>query len=411
MHVLTSDQIQHGDLRLYGEPRRYEVELTGSAAMLKTYLLRFGSAEPGAPAVVLLHGGNTCGDTFRIPEGGLVRFLVEQEFDVWTLEWRSSPHVLEPLLEQPPLGGSVLAEVELFTLDSVVKEELRIALELVRDEIGDAELSVLGHCFGSAAVAMAIARGALKKASVSNVVLSTLGLFVKVPWTSWIKAEDFLLDRVLHNDPQCRRIDPHDSESWPRDLKNARARWPTAWLPGGASAPDSLLQRLSFMFGQPYSVERLHPSLTVGGLERFFGPLHLGLYLHATQMVRRGLAARFDAPDILHGSRTDRRAPRPAFENDLDPTHFRDKRVTLLAAGSNHLWHRESIDLMYDWLRSIDRKCDEPSRFTKRVFPGYNLQELMWGERARQDVFPFIAEAIRPGAGTSLSSRRRAVSG
>jgi hypothetical protein len=69
----------------------------------------------------------------------------------------------------------------------------------------------------------------------------------------------------------------------------------------------------------------------------------------------------------------------------------------LLAGGENHLWHRESIDLMYEWLRSIPQDT-RVSRYTKRVFPDYNLQELMWGAHARRDVFPAIEHGLRPQA-------------
>src|SRR5262245_57073584 len=105
--------------------RRYEVPLRGESAPLMTHLMRYGRRRAGAPAVLLLHGANNSGDSFSAPNGGLVRFLVERQFDVWTLDWRSSPHVVGPLLRdrrQSPLGGSVMAECRLFTLDRVVED-------------------------------------------------------------------------------------------------------------------------------------------------------------------------------------------------------------------------------------------------------------------------------------------------
>jgi hypothetical protein len=393
---------------------RYEVPLRGPSAPLPTHLRRFGDRAAGAPAVVLLHGGNTSGDTFLVPEGGLVGYLVERKLDVWVLEWRSSPHVVGPLLRQnrPLLGATVADECALFTLDHVVDEELTTALEIVRKEIGEeAELSLLGHCFGSAAVSIAVARGLVERFRVANLVLSTLGLFVEVPWNGWVKAEDFIMERVLHNDQRCRGIDPLDLPGWAPDMKTAFDRWPARWLPpAGGPAPVELLRRLSFMFGQPYALDRLHPSLRGSEVDRFFGPMHVGLFMHASQMVRRGFAARFDAPDVIDRPRVVGGGPgRPAGDNDLDPTWFRNKRVTLLAAGQNHLWHRDSVDLMYEWLRSQPGDSS-PSRYAKRVFPGYNLQELMWGDRARQEVFPAIEQAIRPAA-EAQPQRSRAVAG
>jgi hypothetical protein len=354
---------------------------------LHLYLRRRAArAATGARAVVLCHGGNTSGDTYLVPGGGLAGYLEDRGFDVWILEWRSSPHIVDPLIEtRRPLGGSAAAECKIFNFDRAIAEDFPTALGVVRREIGpDAELAVLGHCLGSCALAMAVARGALEPFDVTHVVLSTVGLFVRPHWKTWIKAENFILERVLQNDPQCRGINPKNLGEWPRDMRAGFDHWPRAWLPSGNDPASSLLRTLTFMFGQPYAIERLHPSLRGADVARLFGRMHLGLYLHASQMVRRGFAGPLDAPDV---------ADSPGRFGDLDPTWFAGKRVTLLAAGQDQTWHRESIDLMYEWLRGNAGPADRQS-YRKHVFPDYRLQELLWGERAQTDVFPVIAEAL-----------------
>jgi cholesterol oxidase len=379
-----------------------------SPAPIEPYLRRLAGSKEGAPAVVLLHGGNTSGDTFLQPEGGLANYLAENEFDVWILEWRSSPHIVGPVLQRrDPLNGSVIGECRLMNLDVAVNEELVSALSIVRRAIGVADLSVLGHCFGSAAVSIAVARGLLERFDVGSIVLSTLGLFVETPWNGWLKAEDFIMERVLHNDPQCRAINPSSDVSWPSDMKSAYEHWPNPWLPAAGNAAQTLLRRLSFMFGQPYSIERLHESLRNDGIAQFFGPMHLGMFLHASQMVRRGFADKFDAPDSIDRASLTihRRVDSPL--GDLNPVCFAKKRVTLLAAGDNHLWHRDSVDLMYEWLRRLP-SGDGAQRYKKHVFPGYNLQELLWGSLARSKVFPMIRNALgRRWVRTRPASRPR----
>jgi hypothetical protein len=133
--------------------------------------------------------------------------------------------------------------------------------------------------------------------------------------------------------------------------------------------------------------------------------MHLGIFLHVSQMVRRGYAARFGEPDIIDRRRlvhTHTGASPPI--GDLDPTHFRGKRITLLAAEENHLWHRDAVDLMYEWLWATGSYADR-QRYEKRVFAGYNLQELLWGARAPDEVYPVIAEALRPEAMPTPRSR------
>jgi hypothetical protein len=336
-----------------------------------------------------------------VPEGGLGGFLHGCGADVWLLDWRASPHVVDPLLERAPLGGSEAAERAAYTMDTVVEEDLRGALRVVREHAPDAPLSVVSFCVSAGALSIAIARGAIEEFRVGSVVLLTLGLFYEVLWNSWLKAEDYLLERVLHNDPRCRGVNPNTPEKWPQDMEAGYTRWPAAWLPPRTSKNDDMLARLTFMVGRPYRTERLHPSLRGVALNHYFGNLHMGLYLHTGQMVRRGYAARFDEPDV-----TDRRTPvgplrgiaarrSGRIAGDLSPEFFRTKKVTLVSAAADEVWHRDSLDLMYAWLRAND--CVGAS---KVVFPGYNIMELLWGERAKLEVFPVIAERVVSSQGS-----------
>jgi hypothetical protein len=169
------------------------------------------------------------------------------------------------------------------------------------------------------------------------------------------------------------------------------------------------------MMGQPYSAHLVAKELRGPVVEPMFGPFHLGLYQHASQVVRRGYAAPFDAPDVLdrprrfaaasgvRGGHLKAESDGGGAIGDLRPDHFRDKHVTLVTAAENHLWHRDSMDLMYEWLCRIPTGPG-PRPYRKLVFAGYNIQELLWGIHAKDDVFPSIAAGLAPIA-VSPSSR------
>lgn len=399
-----------------------------------------GSERPASRRVVLmLHGGNTSSDCFLLPEGGLARYLAEQGLDVWLLDWRSSPYVVEPLLHGEPLGGSQAEERRAYTLDRVVEEDIPESLRRLRSHVGNAPLTLLGHCLGAGVISLATARGKLAGSGVTHLVLSTLGLFYEVPWNGWIKAEDFILERVLDEDPLCRDIDPSDDQRWPQAFRSAYEHWPRAWLPAGTSEEARLLSRLTFMFGQPYAMEALHDSIRGDVLAAQFGPMHLGLYLHMGELVRRGYAAPFGAPDVYDRPRAARSSfppglrrssfppgvarssvppgpprsssppssgsvivpgssrPAPAGQygvDDLDPEPFLElRKVTLIGAAENQLWHRDAVDRMYEWLRRIHVR-GRRVQCEKRVFTGYRLQELLWGKRAKEQTYG----AYRAGA-------------
>ena len=366
----------------------------GLTPTLRRFKPRNGTAPRGA--VLLLHGGNSAGDTFLLPNGGLTAFLTQDGFDVWILDWRTSPRVVGPLLAgDKRLGGSLQRERELYALDHAAQTDIPRALQEIRRQVGDAELGVVGHCMGGGATSIAIATGKLTGLGVKNVVLSTLGLFYEVPWNGWLKAEDFIVERIPQEDPDCRGVDPHSPELWPRAMTEAFGYWPRGWLPSGTGPAASMLQRLTFMFGQPYDARRLDPVISERELLAQFGAMHVGLFLHAAELVRRGYAAKLGAPDVIDRPRIcaddcnhTRNGAGPVPDHYLLPQHFHDHRITLLNATDNQLWHRDAVDLMHDWLR------DHGVHSEKRNYAGYRIQELFWGARAQRDVYPDIRNAL-----------------
>src|SRR5688572_14132520 len=90
---------------------------------LELRLRRLEGSKPGAPAILMMHGGNTRSDIYLAPDGGLAAFLQRCGKDVWILDWRGSPHVVDKLLGGRPLGGDIGTERTEFTLDHVAEED------------------------------------------------------------------------------------------------------------------------------------------------------------------------------------------------------------------------------------------------------------------------------------------------
>jgi pimeloyl-ACP methyl ester carboxylesterase len=390
----------------------FEVPTGTRGARIRLSLRHVGERrQAGERAILMLHGGNTSSETFRHPRGGLAQFLKDRGWDVWLLDWRGSPLVTSELLMRPPLGGSAEEECRLFSYDHVAREDLPGAVAEVRARIGaDTPLSVLGHCVGSGVVSIAVALGQLE--SVRNVVLTGLGLFYEAPWDGWAKVEDFILERVQGSDPGRRGISPLEPERWPAEMKRAYDFWPSAWKIKGDSSDDELLGRVTFMIGQPWAPGRIHPDLHGRVLREIFGSLHLGLYLHSGQMVRRGYAAPTTALDVIDRPRVGSRRTRscrlgaapgvavagsPGVDHYFIPRPFRSKRVTLITGAQNRVWHRDGVDLMYEWLRRIDGDLGA-GQYVKHVLPEYGLQDLYWHPNAHVDVYPLIHAGLGSGS-------------
>ncbi len=371
----------------------FSIETDGLRLPLKRHRGKNG----GGPPVLLLHGGSTCSDIFLVPNGGLVQFLLNRGWEVWTLDWRGSCRVVDPLL------ATELTELEhiqheraLFTLDRVAEQDVPLALAEMRKHVSPGEkIGVVAFCAGAGALSMAVARGKLRPFHVDNIVLMTLGLFYETPWDGWVKAEDFLIERVMVQAPRLRGISPHE-RTWVKDMELAYDRWPKAWFEPGSPTAQEMYRRLTFMFGEPYA-SSLELEMPLEVLRSMFGHLHLGLYLHLGQQVRRGYAARFDALDVLDRARAASKAVQVA-NHDLNADPFYDGNVVLLAGARNRLWHRDSIDLMYEWLRSNAPPDARKSSIKKHILPEYAHLDMLWGPRAREDVYELIKDSLDPAS-------------
>jgi hypothetical protein len=120
-------------------------------------------------------------------------------------------------------------------------------------------------------------------------------------------------------------------------------------------------------------------------LERQFGPIPLRMFLQAAKNVlRHGCAGEFD--EVLSSK---------GFTRDQNRQHFDDLVVTLITGRENKLWLKRGIDDMYEWLRRGPQKPGRDCR--KVILRGYAHQDLLWGKRARKDVFPKIEAALERG--------------
>jgi pimeloyl-ACP methyl ester carboxylesterase len=341
---------------------------------------------PRGKAVLLVHGASAGSDTFRIAERQtLVDYLLSQGFDVWTLDWRASMHCGRRLY-----CANTSTD---FTIDAAARNDVPAAIACMRDAPHHVEgaIGIVGHCMGGAIVAQGIAQGSIAAADVERVVLTGLGLFYKAAIDNILKAEDHSLEEVLSDgehllhptkkwDPVCA----HEPENgpWHRLLEVPYGIWLRTPLPHKCG--DHFCRRLSYMFGMPYLPDNI-PIIHRHHLPSQFGYVPIQLLLHCCQNLRRGWAA----PYVPNSSRT----TLPADREYLRREAFRERKLTLISGDLNSLWHRDSIDTMYEWLRR-GRQSEQPRALRKHVLAGYGHQDIHWGSAAPRDVFPLIASGL-----------------
>jgi len=339
----------------------------------------------GAP-VLFLHGASASCDTFLEPKGSSIFDFLNKHhgMDVWLLDWRGS-HFVTACAPGPcnEPGDTVAAQD--------IPEALKFIRKTRKDEgQRDAPVAVVAHCLGAACLSMAIGAGHVKACSgLGPVALVAVGLFYEVTWDGWTKLQDRTLDRLADQDDTIKFITPDlKGGTWPDMMEKTYDMWPKVWGPPPLWRADDFFLRLAFMFGQPFLVSNLHPSMTQDVVRKQFGAIPFKLYRHATQNALRGFAAPFGAEGHLDPSTPNETIPNKLAETYLHLEAFKDLKITLITGAENPLWHRESIDRMAEWLARRGRPA------TKHVLDGYGHQDLWWGKRSWDDVFPLVLEAV-----------------
>ena len=363
---------------------------------LQRYERPDGSGSRSHGAVLLLHGGSANHRTFS-RSGGLADWLLEEGFDPWLFDWRGSSLVSDC----PENSKTLRQESTLYNFNRAATEDVPAAIAIMRGEPYSVAgpIALAGHCMGAAVIAEAVARGGRTAAEVDRIVLLALGLFYEAAIDSRVKSEERILERLARNTATTPCIDPRDGNSWPGDLNTLYEAWPgglrahdeadksASGTPKTVRVVDDLCNRISFMYGMPYRHDNLAVGIHEGPddktppeLPDHFGGFPLQMYLHAARNLREGEATLFDSKV-------------PHIPWDTARGRFLDlTRVTLITGESNRLWHRDSIDRMHEWLCRGDSTALR--RITKHVLPNYAHQDLLWGPKSREDVFPKIREGL-----------------
>lgn len=400
-----------GRTEFSGQPEASEPEVW---LRLERYATEVRRSSPGrGKPVLLLHGASANSGTFKVGNPGLAPWLYGKGFDPWMLDWRGSSLVVGARENELSLRD----HPDIYNFNRAASEDLPVAIGKMRLLGVEGPISLLGHCMGSAVIAEAVALGHVDAANVDRIVLIALGLFYEAPVDSRLKSEERILehltqaigsDCVLSLDPSIGE-DGKLMHDWPEELKNLYNAWPEALRSHpeepGAQRTDpvhAMCNRLSFMYGMPYHHKNLVKVIhdhSKPELPNQFGAIPLRMYLHAARNLRRGHAT-FFAEDTSSSRHNE-------FVSDEARARFhRLERVTLMTGALNRLWHRDSVDRMYEWL------CRGPSRslprFHKHIVLNYAHQDLLWGECSPGEVYPEIAAGLEdrmtPSARSGIAS-------
>lgn len=319
-----------------------------------------GRHAPAKGPVLLVHGAGVRAEIFRAPSGRtIVDALVEDGYDVWLENWRASIDI--PHNE--------------WTLDQAAVFDHPEAVRKVVEKTGAEEIQAVIHCQGSTSFTMSAVAGLVPQ--VTTIVSNAVALHPVVPRFAKAKLR-FAIPPAAH---ALGYLNPQ----W--GVKGAPGVLPKL-LHGFVLAThhecDNQVCRLaSFTYGVGFPTlwrhENLNPE-THEWLKREFADVPLTFFKQMLACVRAGHLVSVDGRPELPQS----------FVAEPPQT---EARFAFLSGELNNCFLPESQRLSYEWFAQ-----QAPGRHSALIFPGYGHLDVFMGQRAGEDIFPFILNELEKGA-------------
>jgi pimeloyl-ACP methyl ester carboxylesterase len=307
---------------------------------------------PGTAMTALTY----CVDTVR---QNIVEFLVEQGFDVWLFDWRTSP-----LLD---------AHKRPYTFEDVARYDWPAAIAQVKKCTGKEQVSILAHCLSSPCLLLSLVRGYTKPEDIRALVASQVALHLKVTTVGTVKINTYV-DKLLPNGNMMHQ-QPAELSGQISDRLVSMVSWV---LPRTFCCDNRACYRHAATFGELILHQRINKA--THALMGELVPECLTAFLKdVATWVRHGSV--LTAEDMRHLDRL------------RLPIHFisgRENRMFVPAATE------ESFRLLCD--------ANGESYYKRSVFEGFGHLDTYFGEGASNIIWPSIAHALDPGdrlAGTA----------
>jgi len=323
---------------------------TGDGVELRLTRYQAGSKGP----VIIAPGFGTSIHAYTIDtvETNFPEFLVDHGYDMWLLDYRSSPAIEASKLN--------------YTLDEIATQDWPAAVAKVRQETGADTVQVNAHCVASMTFQMSLLNGL---EGVRSGICSCLGIFPYGPGLNKAKAR-------LHLGPALNKVgimrmstDYNKNQVDDRLVDAMMHLYPTK-----ERCKNPVCRRIEFLYGDVYDHDQLNEE-THWAMHEWFGRAsitalsHVGRILLANKVVDK-------------------------YDNDVYLPNVERMKLPLtwLHGEHNNLFRPDSARRTYEYLS----ERNGPEDYKLLMIKDYAHMDCWIGENAARDVFPLaVAELDR----------------
>lgn len=352
--------------------------------------------------VVMANGFGVKASAFALPtvKTNIVEMMVQDGFDVWLFDYRG--------------GGDADASTAPFTIDDVAQKDWPVAIDMILDRTGAADVQVLAHCVGSLSLFMAVLAGETR---VRSIIASQFGPHAITNWFKYAQFDTGIADMITNGVPQglwpvidmmklgdgltdmaksgVPVIDPRSpSGTYAEDIDPVLDG--LVWsVPSFAPVPcnNPTCHRINFIFGPSYRHEQLNQATHNYIREMFgsvsaYGFLHLALIFETGRMLSAAIGA---DGKVTPDGKTDYYA---GHKNLRIPIHF-------FSGALNPEILPEATLRSWDWLRRVNP--DDKALYTRHIYQNYGHMDCFIGRDASEHIFPDLLKILNdPAAAADL---------
>ncbi len=365
-----ADSVEVHSLRVPGERHWIAArESESGERTLPLALTRF--RPPGGQAiapVMLMHGFAQSGRAFvaEVLEEDLVRHLLKRDFEVWLFDYRTSTAL-------PSCRGS-------YSLDAVAAYDIPAAVEHIKQATGAKKIAALGHCMGSATLAMSLLAHKQSSSLLCAVLSQVPPFVVGGAYSQWRRQMAAFFRDVMSL--ECLNLAADDGASAMEQLMDrVFATLPFAGEPCPhenerveAHVDIATCKRIGGIIGPLYrhaNMKAVHPLL-----DRYFG--------WASISVFNQIAKFFEYERLVSSEGAN------VYVHDAALRHGMHLPVLLLHGPENQVFDPESSRRTLAQLKRVNG--EGPYELFEP--PGYAHFDCIAGDRAHVDVFPAISNFL-----------------
>jgi pimeloyl-ACP methyl ester carboxylesterase len=304
--------------------------------------------------VLLVHGAGVRANIFRAPvETHIVRYLIEQGYDVWLENWRAS-------IDLTPNS---------WTLDQAALYDHPRAVRRVLEETGQKTLKAIIHCQGSTSFMMSAMAGLIPE--VTNIVSNAVSFCTVIPWFSKMK--------ILYGTPIVGWLTPFMNPQWGLKAPTLTAKMLNAVIElSHRECNNPVCKWSSFTYGSGHPTLWRHENLnddTHEWVKQEFANVPITFFSQMARCVKVGHLVPVDGT--------------PGLPADLSAQAPKTQaRVSFFAGRDNLCFLPASQEQSHAFFQASGKTS------SLHVVDGYGHLDMFIGKNASKDIYPLMVEEL-----------------